>query len=144
MNSEQNSNEELFIKKFQPLEPFQGILTELKNSVVEEACTIVHCTYVAKSKYINGGWVNIYPTTYLDKPGSFESLQLLHAFNIPIAPARHSFSQTGDVKRFTLYFPAVPKDWTLFSLIELSDGQDGFTEHNIKRNSTGVYEVFLR
>jgi len=116
----------------------------LLNDFQEESCTIVHCCTVGKTKYINGGWVNIHPTTILNKTDSFlEELPMLHAINIPMAPAKHYFKQQGDVKRFTLYFPAIPKDWTIFSLIELTDKGHGFTSHNLTRNQTGIYELFF-
>jgi hypothetical protein len=122
-------------------------LWRIKNEAKEEACTILHCTYVAKMKYVNGGWVNIHAKTVLHKSEGFmekmEQVELLHAFNVPIAPAKHHFSQAGDVIRFTLYFPALPADWDFFTLLEDTGYFDGFTAFEIPRNSTGVYSVFL-
>jgi len=120
-------------------------LAMIKNEVQEEGCTIVHCTYISKSKYINGGWVNIDPNTVLDKTdGFFDHLPLLHTVNIPVAPAKHYFSQKGEIKRFTLYFAAMPKTWTMFILIEIFNDQSGFVYHGIRKNNTGVYDVFLK
>jgi len=123
-------------------------LWRIKKEANPEACTVVHCTYVAKLKYVNGGWVNINAKTVLHIAEGFmkkpEQLKLLHAFNIPIAPAKHYFSQAGDVIRFTLYFPPLPSDWTSFTLLEDTEYFDGFAACGIPRNNTGVYEVFLR
>ncbi len=116
-------------------------LEKLKNSSEEEAQTIVHCRYISKTKYINGGWVNIYPTTYL--VNGEERITLLYADNIPMAPACHQFSHPGELKWFTLIFPAIPKDWKQFNLIEECGAHTGFTVSNIRRNNQGVYEVFL-
>jgi len=53
-------------------------------------------------------------------------LRLLHAFNIPIAPEYHQFNKVGDIKRFTLIFPAIPKHWDRFSLKEIAGGHMDF------------------
>ncbi len=116
-------------------------LKQLKESFQEEAQTLIHCSYVSKKKYINGGWVNIYPTTYLVH--NKEILQMLHAESIPVAPSRHFFKKAGELKRFTLVFPSIPKDWDSFDLIERCSDYDGFMLSNIKRNDSGVYEARL-
>ena len=56
-------------------------IQKINESFKEEAQTIVHCNYVSKRKYVNGGWVNIYPTTYLVYLN--EKLPLLHAEIFP-------------------------------------------------------------
>ena len=114
-------------------------LQQLKNDFKEDAQTLVHCSYVSKTKYINGGWVNIYPTTFLVHEN--EVLPMLHAFNVPIAPNTHVFKRVGELKQFTLVFPAVPKEWDTFSLIENCNDHEGFVVINIERNDSGVYEV---
>jgi hypothetical protein len=120
-------------------------MKKINNQFHEESCTIVHCIFIAKTKYVNGGWVNIYPTTLIEKSGnSFDYLYLQHAMNIPIAPERHYFKKAGDILRFTLYFPAIPKDWKTFSLVEVADGGIGLSTTTIERNDTGVYEVIIR
>ena len=116
-------------------------IEKIRESFQEESQTIVHCNYVSKRKYVNGGWVNIYPTTYLVHHN--EKLQLLHAENIPMALQMHVFKRVGELKHFTLIFPSIPKDWETFSLIEKSDGQSGFIVSNIKRNNSGIYEIAL-
>ena len=116
-------------------------IEKIRESFQEESQTIVHCNYVSKRKYVNGGWVNIYPTTYLVHHN--EKLKLLHAENIPMAPEMHVFKRVGELKHFTLIFPSIPKDWETFSLIEKSDGQSGFIVSNIKRNNSGIYEIAL-
>lgn len=125
----------------------KATLAYCKEKLQEEAFTIIHCTYVAKQKFINGGWINIYPTTYLEFfTNLFEErsrLNLIHSVNVPIAPKRFHFNKKGDVKKFILYFPAIPKHWKTFDLVEVSDNKDGFRVCQIHRNTLGVYEVFL-
>ena len=122
----------------------QSTLNKIKNELEEEACTIVHCTYVSKSKYVNGGWVNINLNTVLSKSDrAANHLPLLHAINVPMAPERHQFTKAGETMKFTLFFAALPKDWTIFNLVEMSQFGDGFSVTNIARNSTGVYRILL-
>ena len=116
-------------------------LEKIYESFQEDGQTIVHCNYVSKRKYANGGWINIYPTTYLVRYE--ETLPLLHAENIPMAPRMHMFKRAGDLKHFTLIFPPVPKEWEKFNLIEECPSGNGFVVKNLQRNNAGVYEVAL-
>ena len=117
-------------------------LDQIYDSLHEEGQTIVHCLYVSKTKYINGGWVNIHPTTFLVRED--ETLPLLHAENIPMAPGMHMFKRPGEIKHFTLIFPAIPKEWKAFSFIEECSSGAGFVVRNITRNDSGVYNIFLQ
>lgn len=117
-------------------------LDQIYDSLHEEGQTIVHCRYVSKTKYINGGWVNIHPTTFLVRED--ETLPLLHAENIPMAPGMHMFKRPGEIKHFTLIFPAIPKEWAAFSFIEECSSGAGFVVRNMTRNDSGVYNIFLQ
>lgn len=116
-------------------------LQQLKEDFKEEAQTLVHCNYVSKIKYINGGWVNIYPTTFLVHDN--DVVPMTHAMNIPVAPHMHVFKKSGELKQFTLVFPPLPKEWDSFSLIENCGDHEGFVVINIERNNSGVYEIAL-
>lgn len=107
-----------------------------------EGQTLVHCNYVSKKEYPNGGWVNIFATTFLVNADTGEHIQLAQAMNIPVAPARHFFNRPGELKQFTLLFPRVPKFWKRFHLIEEA-GPDSFQVKDIDRNDQGVYRVSL-
>lgn len=117
-------------------------LDQIYDSLHKEGQTIVHCRYVSKTKYINGGWVNIHPTTFLVRED--ETLPLLHAENIPMAPGMHMFKRPGEIKHFTLIFPAIPKEWKAFSFIEECSSGAGFVVRNMTRNDSGVYNIFLQ
>jgi hypothetical protein len=117
-------------------------LDQIYDSLHEEGQTIVHCRYVSKTKYINGGWVNIHPTTFLVRED--ETLPLLHAENIPMAPGMHMFKRPGEIKHFTLIFPVIPKEWAAFSFIEECSSGGGFVVRNLTRNDSGVYNIFLQ
>ncbi len=109
----------------------------------EEGFTIVHCNYVSKPIYINGGWINIRPTTYLVNKLTSERLELLHVINVPVSPAKHYFRKEGELLNFTLLFKKVPEHWTQFDLIEKTGDGSGFHKYGIMRNGVGVYRVSL-
>jgi hypothetical protein len=108
----------------------------------EDSQTIVFCHYISKSKYVNGGWVNIHPTTFLVSNNDY--LKLLYAINIPVAPDKHHFEKAGQHKRFMLIFPSLPKNWNSFDFVESCSSGDGFVTKNISRNNTGIYEIYLK
>ena len=128
------------------IEPISNILIKnLTEDAQESGYTYLHCVYAAKQKYINGGWINIWPTTYLSGSGKFlDDLEMIQAVNIPVAPNKFHFAERGQVKRFTLIFPAIPKDWKEFCLVEMVDDRNiGFKSRKIRRNETGIYNVFV-
>jgi hypothetical protein len=105
--------------------------------------TFLHCRYVSKPKYLNGGWINIYESTYLVNADTRDMLPMVQAYNVPIGPAKHHFKEPGQLKQFTLLFPKVPKHWKRFHLLEMVKGADGFKVMDIVRNDTGVYHIQL-
>jgi len=72
---------------------------------------------------------------------STEKLALIKAINIPMAPARHYLKRKGDCLNFTLIFPRVPDDWTVFHFREPSVSGDGLSISHIARNTSGVYRL---
>ncbi len=116
---------------------------EPDTNALNEQFTIIHCRYKSKPIYVDGGWVNIWPTTYLTNHDPKCTFKLLQAYNIPIAPDKHIFQQKGQVLIFTLFFPALPKDWDQFDLIEKTGDSNGFMVSRINRNQTGIYRVNL-
>lgn len=108
-----------------------------------EGQTIIHCNYTAPSKYQNGGWVNIFPTTYLLDHISGNRYHLLSAINVPLAPDKYYFSKAGQAKIFTLIFPALPKSCLVFSLHEETENGKGFTARNISKNEIGIYQITI-
>ena len=119
-----------------------SLLDDWAAKELEDSQTTVFCNYISKTKYKNGGWVNIYPTTYLVNDN--ETLPLLHAVNIPIAPDKHHFQKAGQYKRFALIFPALPKSWKSFDFVESCTSNEGFLVENISRNDSGIYEIDLK
>lgn len=115
------------------------VLPELH--VEEEAYTIIHCSYWSSNKYINGGWVQMWDTTYLQNEFSNERLPLLHAIDVPLAPSKHWFKNPGEFFPFTLIFGKIPADWARFDLIE--PVSNGFSVLDIRKNDLGIYRVII-
>lgn len=108
-----------------------------------EGQTLIHCRYVSQDRYKNGGWVNIYKSTFLVNTDTRDMLAMTQAFNVPVHPARHFFKEAGQLKQFTLLFPPVPRHWGRFHLLEIAESGGGFRVCDIKRNDSGVYRVEL-
>ena len=106
--------------------------------------TYIHCSYISKSKYINGGWINIWPTTYLFHMPTGAHIKLLHAINIPLRPAQYHFKKAGQFINFTLIFPVIPKSWQHFTIKEIADNPSGFIVEDLARNRSGIYRVALQ
>lgn len=111
------------------------------TQIEESGYTYLHCDYTTSPKFAFGWWVNIYKTSYLICRQTGESLNLVDAINIPLAPNRYYLKKFGDSLQFVLVFPLVPKHWTKFDFIERCDGKIGLKALNIIRNNTGVYKV---
>ena len=120
------------------------VSNDLLEFTEEEGFTYLHCTYYTSPKYIAGWWVNIWKTSYLTSNTSTDKLQLLQAIGIPYAPEKAHLNRKGDYLKFTLIFPAVPKDWKIFNFIEVCGGDNGLSISNISRNNTGVYKVMIQ
>lgn len=117
-------------------------LEKLLQNTEEVGQTIVHCRYVSSSKYVNGGWVNIFPDTFLIGSDGVK-IQMTHAINIPIGPKRHYFSRHGEEKHFTLLFPALPENWTHFRVQEYVQQSIGLCSKEVNCSGTGVYHTLI-
>jgi hypothetical protein len=117
-------------------------LEKLLEGLEESGQTTLHCRYISSSKYVNGGWVNIFPETYLiGSDGT--SIQMTHAINIPIGPQRHHFKHQGEEKRFTLLFPPIPDNWTHFRVQECVQQSIGLSSRDIPCSGTGTYHALI-
>jgi hypothetical protein len=139
---EQSNEGRIYIRKQKMLtDPFA--LSDFEQMNVTEGATVIHCYYESPEKYINGGWINISPTTYLMNTLTNTMLPLIQAHNIPISPQRHYFKKVKEKKTFTLFFPLLPQNWKSFSMVELVNAPDPIMIHDISRNATGVYHAIL-
>lgn len=114
------------------------INSEILAQVETESTVIVHCSF----KPVISTSIRIWNTTFLVDKVSKRKSKLLHAINIPFALAWLPVA-SGTTARFTLIFSALPKECTVFDLIEIAQVPEilNFTAFNIKRNATDVYKV---
>ena len=125
------------IELLEEIEVSEALLT----SYEEEGYTYLHCVYYTSPKYSWGWWVNMDAGCHLVSAVSTEKLALIKAINIPMSPARHYLKRKGDCLNFTLIFPRVPDDWTVFHFREPSFSGDGLSISHIARNTSGVYRL---
>jgi hypothetical protein len=93
----------------------------IDQGLSETGRAFIHCTFTSQPKYIDGGWLNIFPTTYLVNRETVKKLQMEFALDIPVAPKYHFFRRVSEQIRFTLIFPKLPADSQTFTLIEESE-----------------------
>jgi hypothetical protein len=85
-------------------------------------CTKVDFGYVAKSLYVNGGWIRIAPETFIEDRSTKARYTLVRAENIPLAPLHHYFETNKDWRYFSLYFPPIPQKDCSINIIEVENG----------------------
>jgi hypothetical protein len=78
--------------------------------------------YIAHSIYINGGWIKMAPTTFIENIISKERYLLTKAEGIPLAPIKHNFESKKDWRYFSLYFPPIPQENCAINIIEKVNG----------------------
>jgi hypothetical protein len=85
-----------------------GSLLEHLN---DEAIIIVNITILGPKELETDWWVNIDPRCFIDNHNnSGKSLQMIHSFNIAVAPTMEYLISKNHNKKFTLIFPAIPVD----------------------------------
>ena len=116
---------------------------KISTSAEDMHYTTLNCRYTTSPKYNCGWWVNIYKPSYLVDMISGKRLEMISAFNIPLAPQRHYLKSLGNSLSFTLVFPQVPKDWLIFQFIEGGIAENPLSSGPIARNEDGVYNVIV-
>ena len=74
--------------------------------------------YRSSYEYVNGGWIQIEKSTYIQPVGSKQRFGLIEAHGILIAPNKHYFKRQGEDYTYTLIFPALPKNTKKINIIE--------------------------
>jgi hypothetical protein len=86
------------------------------------AFTKIDFGYITNSIYINGGWIKMAPTTFIENNVSKERYVLTKAEGIPLAPTKHNFQSKKDWRYFSLYFPPIPQENSVINIIEKVNG----------------------
>lgn len=85
---------------------------------LDEDYTRIDFVYISPKEYPNGGWVQIDGASYIRPVGSEKRYKLIRAINIPLAPNKHFFKNCGQVLKYTLLFPALPKNTKQIDIVE--------------------------
>lgn len=109
----------------------------LLRIILADKYTRIDFGHQTDSYYTRGGWVNIYPETFIRIKGADEKYAMIRAENIPVKPGKHHYKSTVDNLHFSLYFPPLPDRTITFDLIEEEpDTPTLFNYYNIRINIT--------
>ncbi|MBS1683035.1 MAG: hypothetical protein JST48_15090 [Bacteroidetes bacterium] len=114
-------------------------LASIDPDMLDDAYVYVHCKL---SITLPGLLIRIWKTTVLQDYHSASRAQLIHAENISYAPQWTLVPDRGTYS-FLLIFSALPKDCSMFDLVEDIPQPGGFLIKNIARNKSDVYRITL-
>lgn len=90
-----------------------------------EDYTRIDFLHKADPKYINGGWVTMYPNTFIRINVTGETLSMIKAENIPLTPIRHHYKSKKAMLAYSLYFPKISENVRSIDIIERELGHPG-------------------
>ena len=111
---------------------------KMSEQIETESQVIVHCTV----KRYRTSSARIWPTTFLFDKHSDHKSKLLHVENISMYPT-WTLLDYSKSNHFTLIFEGLPKSCILFDLREVIPEPGAFVCHNIPRNHSDVYHVYI-
>ena len=113
-------------------------LPEVLTQINEEQQVILHCSFLS----FPGALIRIWPCTFLIPKNGGDKIPLVHAENISFAPVWTQLEGYG-VFTFTLIFNGLPRNCSLFDMVEDINEPGSFIIPDIERNSTDVYRVWI-
>ena len=90
----------------------------IEQITLNEDNTRIDFVYISPKDYKNGGWIQMDANCFIRPIGSEIRYKMKQAINIPIAPNKYHFKRSGQVLRFSLLFPALPKEVKAIDFIE--------------------------
>ena len=90
----------------------------IEQITLNEDNTRIDFVYISPKDYKNGGWIQMDANCFIRPVGSEIRYKMKQAINIPIAPNKYHFKRSGQVLRFSLLFPALPKEVKAIDFIE--------------------------
>ncbi len=117
-----------------PVEP--ALMSELLTNVDERGQVTVRCRYTSEL----GDLIRIWQSTFLICYHTGHRSELLHAEGITYAPYWMRVPENASME-FTLVFAPLPRECTVFDLIEVIPQPGGFHVSGIARNSRDLYHV---
>lgn len=113
------------------------VLSSIHPATLEDHHVYVHCYFDNQSDDM---LIRIWRSTFLIDRASGSRSELIHAENISYAPQWTMIPKKGTFS-FLLIFSSLPKDCTVFDLLEDIPQAGGFFISGIKRNELDVYHV---
>ena len=80
--------------------------------------TRIDFAYAASDIYAFGGWIDIWPQTYLVSDKSIHRIPLKTVQNVPLSPEKLYFESTQDWCCYTLLFAPIPIEKCTIDIIE--------------------------
>ena len=90
----------------------------IEKITLDDDFTKIDFVYISPKEYINGGWIQMDSNCFIRPLGSEINYKMIQAINIPITPNKYHFKRSGQVLRFSLLFPALPKEVKAIDFIE--------------------------
>lgn len=115
------------------------VLTSIDQNSLTDAYIYVHCYY---ENEFDEMFIRVWRTTFLIDRNAGSRAQLVHAENISYAPV-WTYIPGKKTYTFLLIFSALPKDCTVFDLVEEIPQAGGFHVTGIARNGQDVYHVTI-
>lgn len=115
------------------------VLTSIDPDSLTDAYIYVHCHY--QNEY-DEMFIRVWRSTFLVDRDSGSRAKLVHAENISYAPI-WTYIPGKQMYTFLLIFSTLPKDCTVFDLIEDIPQAGGFHVSGIARNEQDVYHVTI-
>ena len=116
-----------------------ALKAEIATMSNEEKQVIVHCSIYAMDY---GDAARIWKSTFLIDKATGERYELLFAEGISYAP-QWTLIPINKPLEFTLIFKGLPKNCTMFDMVEIIPEAGGFEVLNINRNKSDVYYVTI-
>ena len=114
----------------------------LLRAILGKEYTRTDFGFIASNLYIRGGWIKMFPDSYLRTHSSEAKYKLKYTDDIPLAPARLNFKSNKDWHYFSLFFEPIPKRSCKIDLIEVENPQDtDFNYYGIKLDLNNAEEI---
>ena len=117
---------------------------KLLEDAQENGQVIMHCKHYGCSSECGRTVfceILIHPGIQLIPTDGSKAAELLHTYNINLAPGKNIKKSYSTV--FTLVFSALPKHCTEFDFIEPDYSGNGWVSKNVKRNKSDVYKLHI-
>ena len=114
----------------------------LLRAILGKEYTRIDFGFIASNLYVRGGWIKMFPDSYLRTHSSEAKYKLKYTDDIPLAPARLDFESNKDWHYFSLFFEPIAKRSCKIDLIEVENPQDtDFNYYGIKIDLNNAEEI---